>query len=100
MSHPFPILTWGRRYRSADLRGDIIAGLTVAVMLIPQGMAVAMLAGLPPIMGLYASVVPLLLYAILGSSRQLHVSYSAWALCSRLPWVSMAPLERPVVPEV
>lgn len=55
------------------LRGDISAGLTVGVMLIPQGMAYAMIAGLPPIYGLYASTIPLIIYAILGTSRQLAV---------------------------
>ena len=64
---------WLRDYDRADLRPDLTAGLTVAVMLVPQGMAYAMLAGLPPIVGLYASVVPLLIYAMLGSSRQLAV---------------------------
>ncbi|MCA9654891.1 MAG: solute carrier family 26 protein [Myxococcales bacterium] len=59
--------------RREDLRGDLVAGLTTAVMLIPQGMAYAMLAGLPPIVGLYASTVPLAIYAFLGSSRQLAV---------------------------
>ncbi|ACY14886.1 SulP family inorganic anion transporter [Haliangium ochraceum] len=54
-------------------RGDIIGGLTTAVMLVPQGMAYAMLAGLPPIVGLYASVAPLVAYALVGSSRQLAV---------------------------
>lgn len=73
MSKFFPFLTWLLHYRKADLKGDITAGLTVAVMLIPQGMAVAMLAGLPPIIGLYASVVPLFAYALFGTSRQLAV---------------------------
>lgn len=68
-----PILQWGIHYQRKDLAGDIIAGITVAVMLIPQGMAYAMLAGLAPITGLYASFVPLLVYAVLGTSRQLSV---------------------------
>jgi SulP family sulfate permease len=55
------------------MKGDLSAGLTVGVMLIPQGMAYAMIAGLPPIYGLYASTVPLILYAIFGTSRQLAV---------------------------
>lgn len=55
------------------LTADVSAGLTVAVMLVPQAMAYAMLAGLPPIVGLYASVVPLLAYALFGTSRQLAV---------------------------
>ncbi|MGD8860205.1 MAG: solute carrier family 26 protein [Myxococcales bacterium] len=69
----FPILEWSRSYRREDLRSDVVAGITTAVMLIPQGMGYAMLAGLPPIVGLYASVVPLLIYAVLGTSRQLGV---------------------------
>lgn len=69
-----PALGWMRGYDARrDLAGDVSAGLTVAVMLIPQGMAYAMLAGLPPVIGLYASVVPLLVYALLGTSRQLGV---------------------------
>ena len=60
-------------YGSADLKGDVVAGLTTAVMLIPQAMAYALLAGLPPIVGLYASVVPLVAYALVGSSRELAV---------------------------
>ncbi|MEX2471108.1 MAG: sulfate permease [Gemmatimonadota bacterium] len=66
-------LDWLRGYRRQDLSGDLAAGLTVAVMLIPQGMAYAMLAGLPPVVGLYASTVPLIVYALFGSSRQLAV---------------------------
>lgn len=68
-----PILTWGRHYRRADLRDDLIAGLTVAVMLIPQGMAYASLAGMPPITGLYASIVGIVAYAVLGTSGALAV---------------------------
>ena len=68
-----PALQWLRDYDRRNLPGDVSAGLTVAVMLIPQGMAYAMLAGLPPIVGLYASVLPLLAYAFLGTSRQLAV---------------------------
>jgi sulfate permease, SulP family len=68
-----PAWGWLRRYRRSDLRGDVSAGLTVAVMLVPQGMAYALLAGLPPVVGLYASTVPLLVYALFGSSRQLAV---------------------------
>ncbi len=64
---------WVFRPRREDVRADVVAGLTTAVMLIPQAMAYAMLAGLPPIVGLYASTVPLVIYALLGSSRQLAV---------------------------
>ncbi len=68
-----PALEWLPKYSNKELKGDLSAGLTVGVMLIPQGMAYSMLAGLDPIYGLYASIVPLLLYAILGTSRQLAV---------------------------
>ena len=68
-----PSLSWLPRYKRADLPGDLSAGITTAVMLIPQGMAYAMLAGLPPIVGLYASTLPLAVYALLGTSRQLAV---------------------------
>lgn len=69
----FPIFQWISPYDKGHLRGDLVAGLTVGVMLIPQGMAYAMIAGLPPIYGLYASTVPLIIYAIFGTSRQLAV---------------------------
>lgn len=68
-----PILDWLPNYKKANLSGDLSAGITVGVMLIPQGMAYAMLAGLKPIYGLYASTLPLLIYAIFGTSRQLAV---------------------------
>ena len=65
----FPILQWLPNYKKAYLSGDIGAGLTVGIMLIPQGMAYAMIAGLPPVFGL----VPQLIYALMGTSRQLAV---------------------------
>ena len=69
-----PILEWLPNYERTQLRGDVFAGLTVGVMLIPQGMAYALIAGLPPVYGLYASIVPTFLYAIFGTSRQLSVA--------------------------
>jgi sulfate permease, SulP family len=72
-SRVIPAVGWLRSYRRSDLPGDLTAGLTVAVMLIPQGMAYAMLAGLPPVVGLYASTIPLMVYALFGTSRQLAV---------------------------
>lgn len=81
--HKFiPILEWLPRYQRLDLRGDLQAGLTVGIMLIPQGMAYALLAGLPPLYGLYAGIVPLLLYPVFGSSR--HLSVGPVALVSLL----------------
>ena len=68
-----PILEWGGHYRREWLSGDLLAGLIVAIMLVPQAMAYALLAGLPPQVGLYASIVPLFLYGLLGSSRTLAV---------------------------
>ncbi|NNL91747.1 MAG: sodium-independent anion transporter, partial [Saprospiraceae bacterium] len=73
MKQFLPFLDWSKSYTKQNLNGDISAGLTVGVMLIPQGMAYAMLAGLPPIYGLYASTIPLIVYALLGTSRQLAV---------------------------
>ena len=60
-------------YKKSYFKNDLIAGTTVAVLLIPQGMAYAMIAGLPPIYGLYAALVPQIIYAFLGTSRQLAV---------------------------
>lgn len=68
-----PALGWMSQYQRQDLRGDLIAGITVAMMLIPQAMSYALLAGLPPYIGLYASVLPLLVYTLFGTSRQLAV---------------------------
>jgi SulP family sulfate permease len=65
---------WVTRYRRDDLIGDLMAGVIVAIMLVPQGMAYALLAGLPPQAGLYASIVPLLIYSLLGTSRTLSVA--------------------------
>ncbi len=69
-----PVLDWFPRYKKQDLNGDIYAGITVGVMLIPQGMAYAMIAGLPPIYGLYASFIPQIIYSLFGTSRQLSVA--------------------------
>jgi SulP family sulfate permease len=69
----FPIYQWLPNYNKSWLKGDLNAGLTVGIMLIPQGMAYASIAGLPPVYGLYASILPLLIYAVLGTSRQLAV---------------------------
>ena len=68
-----PFLDWLTNYDRTWFKKDLMAGLTVGVMLIPQGMAYAMIAGLPPIYGLYASTIPLIVYALLGTSRQLAV---------------------------
>jgi len=67
----FPFLAWFKGFTLADLRVDFISGLTVALVLIPQSMAYAQLAGLPPYYGLYASFLPPMIAAMFGSSRQL-----------------------------
>jgi len=71
--HFFPIFSWIKTYSRSFLKGDVSAGLTVGIMLIPQGMAYAMIAGLPPVYGLYAALFPQVVYAIMGTSRQLAV---------------------------
>ena len=68
-----PILEWGRGYGGATLTNDLVAAAIVTIMLIPQSLAYAMLAGLPPEIGLYASIVPILAYALFGTSRALAV---------------------------
>ena len=69
----FPIVSWINSYSKEELKSDFAAGLTVGVMLIPQGMAYAMIAGLPPVYGLYAALLPQVVYALMGTSRQLAV---------------------------
>lgn len=73
MKRFFPVFDWGRGYSRDTLTGDMMAAAVVTIMLIPQGMAYAMLAGLPPEAGLYGAIVPLLLYAVFGTSRALAV---------------------------
>ena len=69
----FPIFDWGARYDRGTLSADMLAALIVTIMLIPQSLAYALLAGLPPVVGLYASILPLIAYAIFGTSRTLAV---------------------------
>ena len=73
LSNYFPVLTWGRAYTRSALSNDLMAALIVTIMLIPQSLAYALLAGLPPEAGLYASIVPIMLYAVFGTSRALAV---------------------------
>ncbi|MDE0983364.1 MAG: sulfate permease [Yoonia sp.] len=68
-----PIFEWGRTYDRLTLTNDLVAAVIVTIMLIPQSLAYALLAGLPPEMGLYASMLPIVLYAIFGTSRALAV---------------------------
>lgn len=73
LQYLFPILEWGPRYSFEFFKSDLIAGITIASLAIPQGISYAKLANLPPILGLYSSFVPPLIYAIMGSSRDLAV---------------------------
>jgi sulfate permease, SulP family len=85
-----PITRQLEGYDRKRFGSDLAAGITVGVMLIPQGMAYALIAGMPPIYGLYASLVPLVVYALLGSSRQLAVG--PVAMISLLVAAGVAPL--------
>ena len=84
------MLEWLRRYRRPMLAGDISAGIVVAMMMIPQGMAYALVAGLPPVAGIYASILPPLLYAVFGSS--MTQSVGPMAIISLMTATALAPL--------
>ncbi len=84
---------WLRQYQRPWLSGDLTAGLIVTVMLIPQSLAYAMLAGLPPQIGLYASILPLLAYALFGSSMTLAVG--PVAVASLMTASALTPLAVP-----
>jgi sulfate permease, SulP family len=87
-----PVFDWLPGYARANLKGDLVAGLTVGAMLIPQSMGYALLAGLPPQIGLYAAVLPLIAYAAIGGSRQLGVGPTA--ISSLLTAAGLAHLSR------
>ncbi|KAF2937781.1 sulfate transporter 1.2 isoform X1 [Oryza sativa Japonica Group] len=71
LQHVFPVFEWGRQYTLAKFKGDLIAGLTLASLVIPQDIGYAKLANLPPEIGLHSSFVPPLIYALMGTSREL-----------------------------
>ena len=73
LSRLFPIVGWLKSYSRQDFNGDLYAGIITAILLVPQGIAYAVLAGLPPQLGLYASILPPVLYALFGTSRTLSV---------------------------
>ncbi|KAF3328405.1 sulfate transporter 3.5 [Carex littledalei] len=79
LQYYIPILEWGPKYTFSYFRSDLLAGLTIASLAIPQGISYARLAGLPPIIGLYSSFVPPLIYAVFGSSKNLAVGTVAAA---------------------
>jgi len=84
------MLHWLRHYRRPLLAGDLSAGIVVAMMMIPQGMAYALVAGLPPVVGIYASIAPPLLYALFGSS--MTQSVGPMAIISLMTGAALAPL--------
>lgn len=87
------MLQWLRHYRSTMLPGDLSAGIVVAMMMVPQGMAYALVAGLPPVTGIYASILPPLLYALFGSS--MTQSVGPMAIVSLMTAAALAPLAAP-----
>ncbi len=95
----FPILSWLKTYSRTDFNGDLFAGVITAILLVPQGIAFALLAGLPPQFGLYASILPPLIYAILGTSRTLSVgpvSIAAIMIASALQLPEVSSLGNPL----
>ena len=88
-----PVLHWGSSYTLSLFRQDLIAGVTIGIVVVPQGIAYATLAELPPVYGLYAALVPLPIYAMLGSSR--HMSIGPFALVSILVAETITPLMSP-----
>ena len=89
----FPFVGWFKGYSAACMRNDMIAGFTVALVLIPQSMAYAQLAGLPPYYGLYAAFLPPMTAALFGSSRQLATG--PVAVVSLMTFASLAPIATP-----
>lgn len=73
ISNIFPAIQWLKLYQYNSFKADLIAALIVLAMLVPQGMAYAMLAGLPPVMGIYTSILPMIIYAFTGSSTTLSI---------------------------
>jgi SulP family sulfate permease len=92
MARVFPVFEWLPGYQRSTFVGDLGAGLTVGAVLIPQGMAYALVAGLPPVAGLYAAVFPILAYCVLGRSRQLALG--PVAIVSLLTAAGLEPLSR------
>ncbi|MBC9071053.1 SulP family inorganic anion transporter [Thauera sp. CAU 1555] len=92
-----PFLAWPRQWSGATLRGDLIAGVTVALVMVPQSLAYAQLGSLPPYIGLYAALLPAVVGALFGSCGQL--STGPVALTALLTGASLLPLARPETPE-
>lgn len=88
--HRLPVWAWLSHYTPVKFKSDVLAALIVVAMLVPQGMAYAMLAGLPPIMGLYASILPMIIYALLGGSSTLSIG--PVAIISMMTFATLNPL--------
>ena len=86
----FPALKWLKTYQFTHFKADVVAALIVLAMLVPQGMAYAMLAGLPPVMGIYASILPMIIYAFTGSSTTLSIG--PVAIISMMVFSALQPL--------
>lgn len=99
LSHYLPIIGWLKTYTRQDLNGDLFAGVITAILLVPQGIAYAILAGIPPQLGLYASILPPIVYVVLGTSRALSVgpvSIAAIMIASVLQNPEISALGQPV----
>ena len=77
LSRYFPFFKTMRNYKRKDFQQDGLAGLTLGLILIPQGIAYAIIAGLPPIFGLYCALIPPIIYALLGTSRRMSIGAAA-----------------------
>ncbi|MCX7099138.1 MAG: sulfate permease [Methylococcales bacterium] len=99
LSHSLPMIAWLKTYTRQDFNSDLFAGLITAILLVPQGIAYAILAGLPPQLGLYASILPPIMYVLLGTSRALSVgpvSIAAIMIASVLQTPAISALGEPV----
>lgn len=90
ISNIFPAIQWLKHYQYNSFKADLIAALIVLAMLVPQGMAYAMLAGLPPVMGIYTSILPMIIYAFTGSSTTLSIG--PVAIISMMVFATLNPL--------
>ncbi len=97
IKHLAPLFHNTSKHGKREWRTDVMAGITVAVMLVPQGMAYSMLAGIPPIYGLYGAFIPLLLYGIFGASR--HLAIGPVAIFSLLIFAGVSQIADPFTPE-
>lgn len=86
----FPALQWLKEYSPQTFKADLLSSLIVIAMLVPQGMAYAMLAGMPPVTGLYASILPMIIYAMIGSSSTLSIG--PVAIISMMTFATLNPL--------